>query len=209
MIDKKMLQKLQERSNCAVIVAGPDDETLWTGGMFMMYPQVRWFVVSLCGKSDPDRSAKFFRAMEFYRAAGTMGDLGDGPEQKPLSQKLIHDKIISLLPRNNFDLVITHSILGEYTSQRRGQETAKAVLELSRSESLFAGQIWSFSYEDGGGKYLPRHIRDSDIITHLSDEIWEKKYRVISEIYGFGPDSFEAKTTPRIEAFNCFKKGGR
>jgi len=209
MIDTKILRKLQERSNCAVIVAHPDDETLWTGGMLLMYPQVRWTVVSICRKSDPDRSSKFFKALDCYGATGGMGDLDDGPEQEPLSQKLIKDTIHSLLPREIFDLVITHGIWGEYTSHRRHEETAKAVLALFRNENMYAEQIWSFSYEDGGGKYLPRHVRDTDIIIHLSDEIWEKKYEIITEIYGYGPESFEAKTTPRTEAFSVFKGGSR
>jgi hypothetical protein len=39
----------------------------------------------------------------------------------------------------------------------------------------------------------------------LPDEIWQKKYDIITNIYGFSPESFEAKTTPHEEAFWCFK----
>ena len=66
-----------------------------------------------------------------------------------------------------------------------------------------------FAYEDGEGKYLPRPAparRDSDILIKLPDEIWQKKYDIVTKIYGFGPDSFEAKATQRQESFSCFKR---
>jgi len=76
---------------------------------------------------------------------------------------------------------------------------------LWRSGQLSARQIWMFAYEDGGGKYLPRPVGDVDIRIKIQEEIWQKKYDIITKIYGFGPDSFEAKTTPKEEAFWCFR----
>jgi hypothetical protein len=38
--------------------------------------------------------------------------------------------------------------------------------------------------------------------------IWQKKYDIITRIYGFAEDSFEAKTTPRLEAFWRFGASG-
>ena len=69
---------------------------------------------------------------------------------------------------------------------------------------LFAKEIWRFAYEDGNGKYLPKAVQDADLKIRLSYEIWQKKYDIITKIYGFVPDSFEAKTTPQKEAFKCF-----
>jgi hypothetical protein len=34
---------------------------------------------------------------------------------------------------------------------------------------------------------------------------YEKKYKLITEIYGFAADSWEARTTPSAEAFLSFK----
>jgi hypothetical protein len=36
----------------------------------------------------------------------------------------------------------------------------------------------------------------------LPDEVWQHKRRLISERYGFGSDSWEARVTPREEAFH-------
>jgi len=136
--------------NCAVVVAHPDDETLWAGGTMLLHPEVRWTVVTLCRASDQERSSKFFLALENLNAAGVMGDLDDGPEQLPLPDREVQKTIQSLLPPSKFDLIITHGLWGEYTRHRRHEETGKAVLALRKTGELSAGQIWMFAYEDGG-----------------------------------------------------------
>jgi len=190
---------------CAVIVAHPDDETLWSGGIILMHPESNWVIVTLCRKSDPDRAPKFFKALEGFNAIGAIGDLDDGPEQSPLDSQEVQDAILELLPSHTFDLIITHGPAGEYTRHLRHEETGREVLALIESERLFANEVWRFAYEDGNRKYLPRAAEDADLNLKLPDEIWQKKYDIITNIYGFGTDSFEAKTTPRIEAFNVYK----
>jgi LmbE family N-acetylglucosaminyl deacetylase len=190
---------------CAVIVAHPDDETLWAGGTMLMHPDSEWIVLTLCRKSDQDRAPKFLQAVEKLNASGVMCDLDDGPEQQPLSNRQVQHEILQNLPSDRFDLIITHGLSGEYTRHLRHEETAQAVMALWKSERLHSGQIWRFAYEDGGGKHLPRAIENADIQVRLPEEIWQKKYDIITNVYGFGPGSFEARTTPREEAFWCFK----
>jgi LmbE family N-acetylglucosaminyl deacetylase len=192
-------------SKCAVIVAHPDDETLWAGGIILMHPEINWTILTLCRLSDPDRSPKFNKAMKALGVKGVMGDLDDGPEQIPLDCHEVQCAIIELLPSNNFDLIITHGPQGEYTRHRRHEEVGKAVMALRENEKLFAKEIWRFAYEDGDGKYLPKAVKDADLKERLSNEIWHEKYDIITKIYGFASDSFEAKTTPKQEAFLCFK----
>jgi hypothetical protein len=38
----------------------------------------------------------------------------------------------------------------------------------------------------------------------LDGEVWLEKLRLITDVYGFGRDSWEARTTPREEGFWCF-----
>jgi LmbE family N-acetylglucosaminyl deacetylase len=192
-------------NNCAVIVAHPDDETLWAGGLMLMYPEIKWIVVTLCRKSDPDRAPRFFKALEIFTADGFMADLDDGPEQKPLDNNHVQQTIELLLPSKKFDIIITHSTSGEYTRHLRHEETAEAVLALWKTQRLIAEQLWTFAYEDGNRKYLPRAIDKADLLISLNKKIWRKKYDIITETYGFNKDSFEARTTPKQEAFWCFK----
>ena len=194
-----------QASDCAVIVAHPDDETLWCGATILMHPEIQWTVLTLCRMSDPDRSPKFHKVMKILNAKGIMGDLDDGPEQMPLDCHEVQCAIIELLPSSIFDLIITHGPKGEYTRHRRHEEVGKAVMALWENEKMFAKEIWRFAYEDGDGRYLPKAVQDADLKIRLPNEIWQKKYDIITKIYSFAPDSFEAKTTPRKEAFWCFK----
>jgi len=196
-----------EHTNCCVIVAHPDDETLWAGGTILMHPDNRWTVVTLCRGSDADRVPRFHKAMECFGAKGVMGDLDDGPEQKPLRMVAVEDAIAELLPSDRYDLVLTHGLWGEYTSHRRHEEVAKAVMALRESGRLSVEELWMFAYEDGGKKYLPRPMADADVHFRLPRDIWEQKHRIIHEIYGFDTDSFEAQTTPKEEAFWILGKG--
>ena len=81
-------------SRAAVVVAHPDDETLWAGGTLLMSSECHWTVVTLCRRSDTDRAPKFFRVLEYLGAAGTMGDLDDGPEQNPLMPQEVREAVL-------------------------------------------------------------------------------------------------------------------
>ena len=192
-----------ENNKCAVIVAHPDDETLWAGGIILLHPETEWTIISICRKSDLNRSPKFFRALKILNAKGAMGDIDDGPDQVILNNRQIQDEIMLLLSSNKFDLIITHSQYGEYTRHLRHEETAEAVITLWESERIMSKQLWQFAYEDGGGKYLPKAINDADIKIDLSEELWQNKYKIITKVYNFSLESFEARVTPRKEAFWC------
>ncbi len=185
----------------AVIVAHPDDETLWAGGMILSQTSWRCLIVTLCRASDVDRAPRFLRAVKALGAAGKMSDLDDGPEQTPLAEKELEKAILQLLPQKHFDLVISHNPAGEYTRHRRHEEVGKAVITLWYKGKISADELWTFAYEDGGKQYLPRPIKTATVYRILPEIIWRKKYDIITSIYGFPKNGFEAETTPRAEAF--------
>ena len=47
-------------------------------------------------------------------------------------------------------------------------------------------------------------IEGSPLFYPLKQDVWERKYDIITNIYGFGKDSWEAQTTPKTEAFLQF-----
>ena len=73
----------------ALIVAHPDDETLWAGGTILSHPSWQCFIACLCRKSDTERALKFYKTLKVLKSEGVMGNLDDGPEQKPLEEKEI------------------------------------------------------------------------------------------------------------------------
>lgn len=196
---------MEPNKNNAVIVAHPDDETLWCGGMILMHPNDNWFVGTLCRKSDSDRAPKFKKALTALRATGAMGDLDDSPEQPDLSPDVVEEAILNILGGKRYDLIITHSPFGEYTKHLRHEEVGRAMIILWSEQKIACDALWLFAYEDGNKTYYPRAIEHADFCEKLPLKIWEEKYRIITKIYGFGKPGFEAKTTPKKEAFWQFK----
>jgi LmbE family N-acetylglucosaminyl deacetylase len=190
----------------AVIVAHPDDETIWAGGTILLNPQINWTIITLCRKSDPDRAPKFAAAAAHLGAEGFMADLDDGQEQKPLEQAEIRQTILSTLPKRSFDIILAHSPKGEYTRHLRHEETAQAVMSLWNDGKLEAKRLLLFAYEDGRGSSSPRPIENADIVIKLSKSVWNTKKEIIISSYGFSPNSFEAKAASNTEAFWLLEK---
>jgi len=185
----------------AVIIAHPDDETLWAGGTILGLPSWKWFIVCLCRRDDADRAPKFHTVLKVLQAEGVMGDLDDGPEQKPLTEKEVEQAILDLLPPTYYDLIITHNPHGEYTKHLRHEEISKAVITLWNNGKINAGELWTFAYEDGHKEYFPKAVKTATLYRQLPEKIWDTKYDIITKKYGYDKKSWEGKTTPRGEAF--------
>jgi len=187
-----------------IVVAHPDDETLWAGGALLLHPGWRCRIVALCRASDADRAPKFRAVLARLGAEGAMADLDDGPEQLPLPTETVREATAALAGGEAYDLLFTHAPWGEYTRHRRHEETAQTVMALWQTGALQARRLCLFAYEDGGRAYLPRARDDAHRRLALPPEVWEAKYRIIRDLYGFGPESWEARATPRMEGFWCF-----
>jgi LmbE family N-acetylglucosaminyl deacetylase len=185
----------------AVIVAHPDDETLWAGGTILSHPIWNCFIVSLCRGHDPDRAPRFYEALKILKSQGIMGDLDDGPNQFPLDIKEVEQTIIGLLPQKHFDLIISHNPSGEYTRHIRHEEVGEAIINLWNSDKITTSEIRLFAYEDGHKEYYPKAVKTAAIYQPLTKRTWQRKYSIITKTYGFEKESWEAKTTPVAEAF--------
>ena len=192
------------RPRAAVVVAHPDDETLWCGGYILTHSEFRWRVVTLCRGSDPDRAPKFRQVLQKLGAEGEMADLDDKPAQVGLPIEQVQETIAQLLAGESYSLILTHGPKGEYTRHRRHEECCQGVVDLWRSGGIDAGRLWLFAFEDGDRAYLPRVREDADWRQVLTNDIWQEKRRLIMDCYGYGADSWEARSTPREEGFRCF-----
>ena len=192
---------MEQIETVGVMVAHPDDETLWAGGLLLLHPEWHCFTAAACRASDIDRAPKFHRALAHYGAEGRLADMDDGPEQTPLAERQVQDIVLALLGDRQFDLLLTHGPWGEYTWHERHVEVSRAVLSLWSTGQLRARQLWLFAYEDGERRYPPRAREDADLRLPLPEPVWERKHDIICETYGFASDSWEARATPRIEAF--------
>lgn len=195
---------METLNKVAVIVAHPDDETLWAGGTLLSHPEWDVYIISLCRGDDKDRAPKFFHVLKELGAQGNMGNLDDSPDLLPLDQKEIEQYILDLLPALTFDLILTHHPQGEYTRHLRHEEISQAVIRLWANGSIDTKELWCFAYEDGNREYYPRPILTAPVVLQLDKEIWLNKYRLVTELYGFESTSWEAQTTPQTESFYQF-----
>ena len=68
--------------SAAVIVAHPDDETIWAGGTLLLHPDWQLTVVSLCRGDDSDQVPRFLLVVEEFKAEAIIGNLDDRPDQE-------------------------------------------------------------------------------------------------------------------------------
>ncbi len=185
----------------AIIVAHPDDETLWAGGTILSHPSWNCYIACLSRGSDVDRAGRFQKALMNLKSEGIIGDMDDGPDQTPLTGNETENAIVDLLSSKHFDLIITHNPCGEYTRHLRHEEVSKSVINLWHTGKISASELWTFAYEDGYKEYYPKAVDKASIFHTLIKPLWNRKYNIITKTYGFEKDSWEAQTTPRAEAF--------
>ncbi len=187
---------------CLVIVAHPDDETIWMGGTILRHPDWMWTAFSLCRGDDPDRAPRFRRAAKALGARPVISDLDDGsPSLSPLSPDLreITDRL-ALFSTARSRFIFTHGVNGEYTRHPRHEQVHQAVREMTEA-GILAGTLITFAYDDSGGTCAPKPAEDADIRVTLSPEHYARKQVILHSIYGFSRTSFEMRASGPVEAF--------
>lgn len=194
------------RKKCLVVVAHPDDETIWMGGYILCHPSWEWTILSLCRASDQDRAPKFHLVCKALGAKGVIADLDDEDRLTQDRAARLAKKIIADLDLGSFDLVFTHGKNGEY-GHARHKSVHQAVKESVGSGKLSAGILYGFNYaKTTRKKYSLMAARpDSDFIYPLTDKVYKKKKKIMSEIYGFDPNGIDTSYCTNPEAFKIIK----
>ena len=187
-----------------VIVAHPDDETIWTGGN-LLKNKANWdiTIISLCRKDDKDRKPKFEKACKIFDAKSFMSDLDDSEQGdfKQISSEDIIKRVLQFANKKSYDYIFTHGENGEYGHIRHIQ-VHQAINEMLNKKLLQCKKVFFFSYfkdEKYGICYVNKN---ADKLIRLKDIYFKKKMQLIQEIYGFEKNSFENKCCLNIEAFD-------
>lgn len=191
-----------------VIVAHPDDEIIWMGGMILKNKDWDWTVFSLCRESDADRNPKFFSVCKMLKIQGIMADLDD-EVLRPLNKNIIIETILEKV-KDHYDYIFTHGKNGEY-GHIRHREVYWAVKKIISDKKITCKKFLTFDYTMGKNiphpDLLPPQPRDdADLVIKLTSEELDYKKKIIRDIYGYpNENGFELMSCNSEESFSVIK----
>lgn len=184
-----------------VVVAHPDDETIWMGGTLLKNKD-KWdtTIMTLCRKTDPDRAPKFRKVCSIYGAKSIMSDYDDDLlDKQPLSAAT--SRILKHC-KGKFRHVFTHNDNGEY-GHIRHKDVRKAVVSLIKSGKLRTDTLHCFDYKKSGKICIAK--RSADKFINHDEKTLKKKKSIIQDVYGFRRDIFESLCCRKAEGFKTIK----
>lgn len=192
----------KDNINALVIVAHPDDETVFCGGTLLVNKDWQWTIITATYQVTEQRYKEFEKAMSCYKNYGVnikeyrTLSLEDGnmEELSQIDWQLWRSAFTTI--KMSPDIVITHNTLGEY--DHPDHRAANCI-----SNELYKN-VWEFVCP--GAKNYPQPVRSKTQPVDLSKVILEKKkifnisYPLQSGIWDALPDimQYEFEKGPEI-----------
>lgn len=181
-----------------IVVAHPDDETIWMGGTILKNKNWNVDILCLCRKNDKDRAPKFANVCrELGVGYYNISDLED-EELNDIDIEDVVSRIRSMLIMRDYDYIYTHGSNGEYGHKRHINVHDAVNLMLSRNE-IRCKKIFYFAYEKRD-EFCSIDSNANKFINLPKNLLLKKKY-LIKNVYGFNEGGFEEKSCGETEAF--------
>lgn len=150
-----------------VVVAHPDDETIFFGGLVQTYKRRPWKVICVTDGNADGAGAK--RRKDFLNACKKLGvaaaEMWDFPDR--YDERIHVDNLAGRLKQENAGEVFTHGILGEYGHPHH-QDVCLAVHKAFSSSH----KVWSVAYNCFADKVIK-----------IPRKAYQKKCEVLSQVY--------------------------
>jgi len=194
-----------------VVVAHPDDETIFAAGLILRSRETRWTVICCTTEGDPRRKDEFLCACDFLAQKS-------GNHIEPISLGLLlnqdglidHHALANELKRHStgYDIVLTHNRQGEY-----GHEHHKLVHHCMIN-TIENPNTWVFispGSRNVNAEELRSKIPNGNYILYVSPEIRKQKVIAFHEchvsqakIYGYEPISGKLRDTDLKETLSWY-----
>lgn len=189
-----------KNTKALLLVAHPDDETIFCGGTLLLHPHCQWTVISV---TDDDRPQAFNNAIENFKKFGvniiSYKTLGQSKiDQGAKLSDLVKEKKIwtKILIKQNLspDITLAHNEAGEY-----GHAAHKLLSAVA--DDLFLN-IWKFIYPKKKQSYKKRivEIQLNNAVLKQKTEIFNKNYPTENYLWNNLPTlmDYEFKNGPEI-----------
>lgn len=161
-----------DKCNNLIIVAHPDDESLW-GGAHLIYDN--WFIICLTNGDNKIRSKEFHTVLDYtnnYGAIMTYPDLTNGIVNRWFECKDdVKKNLTAFLTCKNWDIIVTHNPNGE-TGHTHHLLTNQIVTGICEKYNLL-DKLYYF------GKFYDKGKIPEDL-PKLSDKDFLEKKKIIS-----------------------------
>jgi hypothetical protein len=195
----------------AVIIGYPCDESLWCGGTVLLHSDCTWIIFAAYCKEGTEQAEKFRKAVSRLNANAkpVVGGLENPEKLEDIKVGKLQYILDTTLPSARFDIILTHSLWGEYCQEKGTDKIARAVTGMTDTGQLSTKQVWMLAYEDRQGQTLPKPTLEADKVMHLPEGTLEDKRSIITDVYGYPEDSVQVKAASKREAFWVLQPGGR
>lgn len=192
------------KKNNLLVVAHPDDETIFFGGLVQVYRRRPWKIICVTDGNADGEGAK--RRKDFEAACAQMKakecEMWDFPDR--FGQRLDLDRLTARLREENAAEVFTHGALGEYGHPHH-QDVCLATYRAFQNRAI----MWSTAYNCFAEKVhrVPRRAFETKAKI-LSQTYFSETKRFARWLPNQNHEGFAQLTLKEVEAVYAYLAGG-